>query len=191
MAKKFVYGVGINDADYCVTKINGNGRSVCEIYMKWADMMKRCYSKKELLRRPSYLGCSVCSEWLLFSNFKKWIAGKEYKGKHLDKDLIVNGNKIYSPETCCLVDPNVNGFILDNHGMRGKYMIGVSWNNSNSGFHAQCSNWITGKREHLGYFRTETEAHAAWRKRKHELACQLADSQKDDRIAAALRTRYL
>ena len=41
-------------------------------------------------------------------------------------------------------------------------------------FKSQCRNPFTKKREHLGYFTCEQEAHQAWLKRKLELAKELA-----------------
>ena len=57
-------------------------------------------------------------------------------------------------------------------------------------FSATIGNPFTKKQEHLGYFTCPNEAHQAWKKRKHELACQLADIQTDQRVAEALRIRY-
>lgn len=57
-------------------------------------------------------------------------------------------------------------------------------------FRAQCSNPFTKKLEHLGLFTSEQEAHEAWRKRKLELAHELAAIQTDPRVAKALIEHY-
>src|SRR6056297_1838420 len=40
-----------------------------EFYSKWAEMLRRCYSEKELARSPTYKNCMVCSRWHNFQNY--------------------------------------------------------------------------------------------------------------------------
>ena len=195
---RLVQGVGINDADYNVTKHeNINGKLVqvwmCPFYKTWKDMLMRCFSESYQQRQSTYRGCKPCDNWLIFSNFKKWMETQDWQGKQLDKDLLIEGNKVYSPETCIFVDRKVNNFVIDRGAKRGKYMIGVSWWENSGKFKAGCGNPFTGEKEYLGYFTDELEGHLAWKARKHELACMLADSEycTDPRLAEALRTRYL
>lgn len=70
-------------------------------------------------------------------------------------------------------------------------MIGVSKNKRTGKYLSCVSNPFTGKGEMLGKFDTELEAHLAWKARKHELACQLAELETDPRIVKVLQTRYL
>ena len=193
-----IFGVGINDADYNVTKhvsVSGNHRVVwkCPIYGKWVNMLMRCYSDDYHKRNPTYKGCSVCDEWLIFSNFKTWMEQQDWEDKQLDKDLLKVGNRIYCPDYCVFVDRKINNFINGCDKPRSNYMIGAVSFKRDKKFKSECGNPFTGKREHLGVFDTELEAHLAWKARKHELACQLADSGycRDDRVAQALRSRYL
>ena len=197
---KLVFGVGVNDLGYKtqvkeeVTK-NGGKRIwksvfICKYYAVWRDMLRRCYSKKYLERKPSYIGTSVCSEWLYASEFKKWMEQQEWSGKCLDKDIIVPGNKLYSPDTCAFVLTATNSFVLASDAIRGDYPIGVSLLKRTGKYHATCQNLFTGKKEHLGYFSTPEEAHEAWRKRKHELAQLVAATESDPRIVEALKKRY-
>lgn len=198
--KKLVYGVGINDADYVVVKretigyVNGKRKQkqvwMCQYYQTWVDMLKRCYSAKLHERYPTYIGCTVSDDWLTFSNFKNWMEEQDWEGKQLDKDLIVEGNKVYSAETCVFVTEATNNFITDRSNARGDWLIGVCWNKEKAKFQALCSNPFTKKREHLGYFDCEQQAHQTWRKRKLELAHELAAIQTDERISKALIDRY-
>lgn len=103
-----ILGVGINDANYVVNKGGRANHTLCHIYSAWHNMLKRCYSKETQKNMPTYKGCSVCDDWLLFSNFKEWMEANNYKGEHLDKDILKEGNKIYSPNTCYLVSNRVN-----------------------------------------------------------------------------------
>ena len=196
--KKLIYGIGINDADYVVTqhaKENNKYKMVwrCPLYRAWRSMIKRCYSDKYHQTHPTYIGCSVCDEWLTFSNFKSWMKKQDWERKHMDKDLLIQGNKIYSPETCLFVDAKINTFVTDSGAIRGECMIGVSWKQDRNKFQSQCRNPFTGKKEFLGYFRDELEAHLAWKAKKHEMACLLVDSKycTSPIVAQALRTRYI
>ena len=194
---KLVYGVGVNDLPYrtqvyeYVTE-NGGKRIRkhvfrCKYYTAWVDMIERCYSKKYLERNPSYIGTSVCDEWLYAKEFKKWMEQQDWSGKCLDKDIIVPRNKLYSPETCAFVLQATNKFVLANDAIRGDYPIGVDLFKRTGKYRASCRNPFTRKQENLGYFPTPEEAHEAWRKRKHELAQLVADTESDMRIVEALK----
>ena len=188
---KLVYGVGINYADYKVEHRIDGKRVRCSYYRTWDNMLCRCYSEKYQDRNPTYKGCYVWTEWLYFMNFRKWMMKQDWQGKQLDKDLLVVGNKVYSPEACVFVDIMTNSFTIDCGRKRGEYPIGVSFHKRKGKFQTHCSNPFSKKLEYLGYFTCEHQAHLAWKARKHILACQLADLQTDPRVAAALRARYL
>ena len=196
---KLVFGVGINDADYVVQKmgtidVDGVRKQklvwICPYYRVWVNMLSRCYSIKLQELRPTYEGCSVSEEWILFSNFRAWMVDQDWEGKQLDKDLLMGGNKVYSENTCIFVTRVVNSFLTDRGAARGKWMIGVAWDKSANKFKSRCSNPFTKKNENLGYFTYEQEAHNAWLKRKLELAKELATIQTDERVAKALINRY-
>lgn len=191
--KKLVHGVGINDADYFVTPtVNGKAVWRCPYYVRWESMLKRCYSAKEHEIHPTYAGCTVCDEWLYFMGFREWMVEQDWEGKHLDKDFLFSGNKIYSPEACIFVDQVVNKFITDRAAKRGEWPLGVYFHKPTGKFRAKCCNPFTKTQEYLGRFTDPDQAHLAWKKRKHELACQLANSEyvTDERVAEALRGRY-
>jgi hypothetical protein len=197
---KLVYGVGVNDLPYktqvyeYVTENGGKRiRKIvfkCEYYTAWKHMLERCYSKKYLERYPSYIGTSVCSEWLSATAFKKWMEQQDWCDKSLDKDIIVPGSKLYSPETCAFVLATTNTFVVARDACRGDYPIGVHLCKPTGRYRALCRNPFTGKNEHIGYFSTPEEAHEAWRKRKHELAQLLAGEESDSRVVEALKKRY-
>ncbi|HZJ98329.1 MAG TPA: hypothetical protein VFD12_10930 [Oligella sp.] len=198
--KKLVCGIGLNDADYVVVKREEIGRIdgkrkqrqvwMCDYYQTWVDMLKRCYSTKKQEKHPTYAGCTVATEWLTFSKFKTWMESQDWVGLQLDKDLLFQGNKIYSPDTCVFVSQTVNKFANDHGASRGEWKIGATWNKEKGKFQSQCSNPFTKKRGHLGYFDSEQEAHQAWLKRKLELAKELAAIQTDPRVAKALILKY-
>jgi hypothetical protein len=95
---KLVYGVGRNDLGYrtqVYEYVTENGGKkiwkhvfICKYYEAWKSMLKRCYSKKYQERNQSYIGTSVCSEWLSATAFKKWMEQQDWQDKSLDKDII-------------------------------------------------------------------------------------------------------
>ena len=198
--KILVFGVGNNDADYVVEKretvgyVDGKRKQkliwICPYYRTWKSMLTRCYSAKTQNRQPTYKVCSVSTEWLSFSVFKNWMVTQDWEGLELDKDLLIKGNKVYSAETCTFVPKMVNTFVNDSRATRGEWPLGVDWHKPTEKFRSQCSNPLTRKRENLGLFACEQEAHNAWRKRKLELAHELAAIQSDPRVAKALVDRY-
>ena len=188
---KLVQGVGVNDADYFVyKKENGKIVWVCPCYRTWTGMLVRAYSDKYKQRQPTYQGVTVCEEWHSFMRFRAWMETQNWEGKELDKDILFRGNKIYSPDACVFVDGVVNNFLTDSAAARGEWPIGVCWHGQRQKFVSQCNNPFTKKYEYLGLFTCPNQAHQAWKKRKHELACQLADLQTDERVTEALRNRY-
>ena len=197
---KLTCGVGVNDLGYrtrVYEEVTENGGKriqksvfICKYYAAWRDMLVRCYSKKYLESYPSYIGTSVCSEWLYATAFKKWMEQQDWQGKCLDKDIIVPRSKLYSPETCAFVLQATNLFVTARDASRGAYPIGVDLYKQTGKYRAQCQNPFTGKVEHLGYFSTQEEAHEVWRKRKHELAQLVANTESDPRIVEALKKRY-
>lgn len=193
--KKLVYGVGINDAAYVVTKYSTNEFGVekqvwvCPFYKRWRSMLQRCYDPLTHIRHPTYIGCSVVEGWHTFSNFREWMQEQDWEGKDLDKDILGDG-KLYSATTCCFVCPHLNKFLLERQACRGDYPIGVSYHKHTGKFQSNCRNPLIGAQEYLGLYTTPEDAHAAWKKRKHELACALADMQQDQRLSEVLRSLF-
>ena len=115
---------------------------------------------------------------------------QDWEGLQLDKDLLFEGNKVYSKETCVFVTRSVNLFTTDSGASRGEWMIGVIWRKDKDKFEAQVNNPFTKKQEKLGLFVNELETHQVWLKRKLELAHLIAEEQTDSRVAKALIERY-
>jgi hypothetical protein len=200
---KLIYGIGINDADYTLKireelpKVNGKRKQKliwqCPFYLRWIHMLRRCYCQKYLKEHPTYQGCSVCEEWLTFSNFKKWMEQQDWEGKQLDKDILGDG-KLYSPETCCFIDQATNKFLTDNKARRGKYKVGVTFHKRDQVFVAQCCcyNYENSKykNNHLGYFDSEEDAHMAWLLFKLKQSNVVAAHQSDKKVAKAIVDRF-
>lgn len=188
MAKKLVCGVGNYDSSKTRIMLDDGSVARCPFYAKWNSMIRRCYSESYRKTHSSYVGYTVCTEWLTFSNFKEWMQFQDWQGKDLDKDLLLSGNMEYSPLTCCFIPRMVNCFITDSKASRGRLKIGVT--SDRGKFKACCMNPFTGKNHNLGRFVSEEDAHLAWKKRKHQFALELAKTQSDVRVIFALENRY-
>ena len=136
-----------------------NGKNT-KAYATWRNMLKRCYNSACQKLYPTYIGCSVSNEWLYFPNFKEWFDANYVEGWHLDKDLLLNGNKIYSPDTCIFAPRQINLLFTDSGRSRGEYPIGVYFHKNTGKFMAHVS--IDGKEQHIGYFTNVDEAHKAY-----------------------------
>ena len=163
--RKLVHGVGVNDASYATKYTVSAGEWVCcPYYERWKNMLERCYSLKYHARQPTYTGCSVHEDWHTFSIFKAWMEVQDWEGKHLDKDLLVEGNKTYSKTTCLFVSRDINNLFLSRHSVRGEYPLGVTLDVASGRYRARC-NYST-KSKSLGYFSSVSLAESAYCKYK-------------------------
>lgn len=201
LKSRIVCGVGINDVDYETQrfKLEGDRRVCvwrCPYYEKWYQMLRRCYSKNRETKFPNYKGCTVHEDWFLFSNFKGWMEQQEWEGRHLDKDFLVEDNKIYSENTCIFLPQNLNKFITTCKASRGLYPIGVSYRNKSHTmqnerkrcFIARCHNQ-TGKSLILGCYYTEVSAHEAFLKKKLQICNNYIESFKEEDLVVKGLTR--
>lgn len=191
LKSKKVFGVGVNDSESTVYHITNGKSYACKHYEIWTNMLRRCYSEKCQKRHPTYVGCSVDPEWHIFSNFRSWAETKNTKGTQLDKDIIFPGNKVYSPESCVFITGALNSFLTNSARKRGQFLIGVSLHKRSNKFISHCNDPFKSKKEYLGLFESETEAHEAWRSRKQQHAISYANMQTDDRVSEALRKMFL
>lgn len=165
--RKPVYGIGINDSLYITSASIGGKHVQCPYYQAWSAMIERCYSKAFHKRRPTYIGCSVSPEWLTFSNFRKWMETQDWKGKALDKDLIIPNNKVYSQERCMFVSKKINSLLVDRSSDRGPYPIGVSFHKKQNKYRSVCSD--NGVHTLIGEYRSPILAHKSYLKYKSNL----------------------
>ena len=182
-----VYGVGIIGDKY-PSRIND---VLTKEYALWCDMLRRCYSDSYKKRKPTYEGCEVGDKFKNYEYFYEWCNnqfGFNNKDWHLDKDLLIKGNKVYSESTCVFIPQEINKVLVKREASRGEHLIGVYWNKKASAFVARV-NKNKGKREYLGLFKTEIEAFNAYKKAKEAFVKEQADEWKgkiDDRAYEAL-----
>ncbi len=139
---------------------------MCNMYYR---MYNRC------LTRLAYKDCKICSEWLNNKeNFYKWVSQNYYTIDNeqidLDKDILIKGNKIYSPDTCVFVPHHLNICFSSNLKepiylkKLNKYKIGI---------------W-TGTRDiTIGYFDNKEEAIKEYIRHKEAFILTKADKYKD------------
>ena len=83
-------------------------------------LMDRCYDSKTQERQPTYIGAEVCDLWKYdmyafydFMSENYYVVGDEIID--LDKDILIPGNKLYSPDTCVFAPAKINRF-FENRG---------------------------------------------------------------------------
>ena len=168
--KTLIYGHGINDYEGRV-KI---GKEHLKSYHLWTAMLERCYDKTQRKTSITYDGCSVCDEWLKFSNFKAWYEKNYKEGYALDKDILYRGNKEYSPNKCVYVPKFINSLLSARARDRGKCVIGVKKSQGGKCFEAQISRY--GKVYNLGRYKTEIEAFNVFKREKEKYIKEVSDN---------------
>lgn len=182
---KLVYGVGVNDADYAVCPKGADGkRRKSPYYRVWTNMLTRAYDPKCHAKNPTYIGVTVCEEWHSFMAFRAWMETQDWEGKQLDKDIIVPGNKVYSPTTCAFVPCQINSLLIDCAASRGELPVGVHFHKRDKRFQANIREGS--KKRYLGSFSTPEAAHLAWRKEKVRVVRTVARECDDPRVSAGL-----
>lgn len=145
------------------TRING---VKTKNYVVWRAMIRRCYKPEMQKRHPTYIGCSICDEWQDFQVFAEWSENQKHSncGYQLDKDILVNGNKLYSPDTCCFVPRDLNMLLIDSGASRGEHPQGVSFKKDVGRFYAGLR--MYGKYKHIGYYECAEKAYQAYKEAK-------------------------
>ena len=159
--KKSFFGIGYLGCSDCDRQ--------SEAYRKWANMMQRCYSEVTHKIKPYYKNCRVSEEWWNFANFREWYRENIIEGRKfdLDKDILVQGNNVYSPNTCSLVTHYANT-IFQRRGIE----TNISQNSASGKYDA--SIYILGKTKEIGSFDSRDEAEKALLLHRKELIDRFA-----------------
>jgi hypothetical protein len=171
---KTILGVGCFGVGEYKSALNSKATNQ---YRCWINMLHRCYDNKLYKTHPTYINCIVCDKWLNFQNFAKWYDNNYYEidGEEmcLDKDILLKGNKIYSPETCVFAPIRINGLFKTNNvgdlppGISAyfkKYRVYCYANDSNT---------------YLGAFETVEESFKVYKDYKENIIKLLADKYRD------------
>lgn len=185
-----LYGVGRIGVGKHSSKTNER------IYKVWGSILQRCYSDTyHRTKIENYKGVIVCVEWEDLQNFAEWWESNDFsnfvdeKGNsyQIDKDILVRGNKVYSPETCCFVPSEINSLVIGSNKSRGKYPIGVSHHKATGKFMSRLYKGGSGK--YLGVYDKAEEAFQAYKTAKESYIKEVAEKWKgrvDDKVYEAL-----
>lgn len=143
------------------------------IYLKWVGMINRAYSERVHEQKPYYSDCTVDIEWHNFKNFRLWYIENAMGDKKLDldKDILVQGNKMYGADTCTLV-PHFINTVFEKNGCK----TNIKFNEYTGKYEARIS--ILGKTIDIGVFNTEEEARQAFIAYKQNYIKDIADKSK-------------
>jgi len=186
-SKKLVAGVG--DSNKGKYKCRNGGVLTAE-YALWSNVLHRVYKPRTTSAIRAYADCTVSDSFKDFQYFAEWCnnqRGFNTEGWHLDKDILIRGNKSYSEDTCCFVPHEVNKLLTNRSNFSGSCSVGVAFRKSAGKFYAQISKW--GERFHLGYYLTEMEALAVYIAEKELYIKEVAEHYKpyiDSRVYEAL-----
>lgn len=165
--KPSVFGVGVCDMDNIDCENNKK-------YQLWYSILRRAYSDVYHQGKPTYKDVEVCDRWKRFSKFSEDIEKIPFfdksltSGYELDKDILVKGNRIYSPTTVCFVPRSINIIFKTPKNNQTKLPVGVTFNKRLNKYVA-CLNGYNEKSNHIGVFETVEEAHERYvlEKKKH------------------------
>ena len=148
-----------------------------KIYHIWKGVITRGHDKKFHEKYPTYKDVTVCDEWHNFQVFAEWFENNYREDYELDKDILIKGNKIYSPKTCCFVPRYINTLFIKCNSKRGNLPIGVCYSTRDKVFVASVR--IYGKSIHLGTFTSSEEAFQAYKAAKEVHIKEVAELYKD------------
>lgn len=174
---RLLFGVGVYNKGKHLSRLGGH---TTKHYALWSDMLRRCYSAAWHKRYPTYIGCTVSDNFKNYQYFAEWCnnqIGFGEKNYHLDKDLVLRGNKEYNEDICVFVPKEINLLLTDRRNYRGKYPIGVSLDKG--GKYKACVS-IDGILRHIGYYHTVDEAAKAYREVKDAHIKVIAARYKED-----------
>ena len=182
-----VFGVGVVGTKY-PSEVN---RVKTKEYALWHSMLTRCYYDDYKKKYPTYIGCEVSDKFKSYEYFYEWCSkqvGFGVKDWHLDKDLLMKGNKVYSENTSVFIPSEINSLLIKRTASRGNHLIGVSWSKRDKAFISRVHK-NKGVSEWLGYFNTEIVAFNAYKVAKESFIKEQAEkwkSQIDIRAYEAL-----
>ena len=92
-------------------------RNQTRAYNTYTNMVNRTKpGGKVQSKKPAYIGTTNgFGDFQSFANWSVQQVGYGVPGYQLDKDLLVKGNKVYSPENCCFLPGEINSAITRDH----------------------------------------------------------------------------
>lgn len=168
-----VHGIGFIGVGAYTASVN---RQITLEYSVWQSMIARCYSDVSQITRPTYIGYSVDVRWHNFQNFAQWYCNQPgyNKGYDIDKDILHEGNLVYSPETCVLVPKEINNLFRDFSNRSNGRELPTGVTKRANRYRAY------GKRASLGTFDTVELARDAYIEHRRNEVLTISRRYKDD-----------
>ena len=175
-----VRGVGFFGAGPFVSKMKEDSKKSTKEYVHWSSMLTRCYTEEYQLRFPTYIGCLVDEQWHNYQEFAEWCQWQVGfdSGYVLDKDILVKGNKVYSPETCAFIPAELNNLVVTQVKLGKGVPAGISFQNGCQKYIVSCA--IDGKNKNLGRYKCPQQAFAVYKEFKENLVRERAEKYKDN-----------
>lgn len=158
----------------------------------WSSIVRRTNKEGSYQKQnPTY----TCSEnnFQSYQDFASWCQTKEDYWKiddngrwwQLDKDLLIRGNKIYSPSTCIFVPQAVNTCYSNVEPDEGG-LQGVRLDIKTQKYVARCC--VEGSTSrHIAYYITAQDAHRAWQEAKIKQTEILIDKSYSKEVNSLLK----
>lgn len=163
-------------------------------YEAWSHILNRCYNEKTQEKNPQYKYCTVDPVWHSFKNFREWYLNQpellnteEDTGNRwsIDKDILVKGNRVYSPDTCCVVPNEINTLMVKPQQRKvhtdlpeGVGYIKPRVPNAKKGYSARLNCGTGEKDRYLGYYDTPEEAFLVYKEAKEKRIKEVANKWK-------------
>lgn len=172
---KSVFNVGfIGEGKYKVTE----NSITTPHYRVWHSLIRRVHDTKFLEKNPAYKNCTITDSWYNFQNFAKWYDANHYEVKNetveLDKDILVKGNKLYSPDTCVFAPKRINLLFTKKDSHRGDLPVGVVFKKTSGKYTAQCNDG-KGNSIRIGHYDTLEKAFLSYKNYKESLIKEIAE----------------
>lgn len=142
-----------------------------KIYNTWNHIINRCYAESSKEKYPTYIGCTVDPRWHNFQVFAEWFEQNYKENFHLDKDVLLRGNKIYVSDTCCFVPYEINNFIKGSYKSNG-LPVGVTKIQSSKYQVVLCG-------KYLGVYNSSKKASDVYNTAKEIRVKEMADKWKE------------
>ncbi len=147
-------------------------------HLIWSKMLERCYYQGHP-HYENYEDVIVCEDWHNFQNFAAWCGTqKGFSNRHfeLDKDFLVEGNRVYGPDVCCFLPQVINKFFLKGRtAQKRDKNLAKGVTKMESGNYRAAAN---GRK--LGTFPTQKQAEMAYKNYKKYNLWLLANEYKEE-----------
>lgn len=148
-------------------------------YRLWIGMLSRCAENGPIQKnQPAYIGCSVNQGFVHFQDFAEWCnnqIGFGLPGWQLDKDILVPGNKVYGPDTCCFVPSAINSLMVK--PQKSELPTGITFYKPTGKYVASIS--LFGARKYLGCSDSIESLVPVYLAEKSRYLIQVANQWKD------------